>query len=216
MPSSSAVRPLNFEKSGFDTAEWKILKSLSTPTLIQDYLNKLTFNHEESGETYQSVRRILKSQKAHCFEGALVAAAALWVQGERPLLLDLVTTDDDDDHVVTLFKKENSWGAFSKTNHSVLRYREPIYRDVRELTLSYFNEYFLNDGTKTLRAYSKPFDLSKEGYDWLVGEDELFNLVHKLHNSLHVNILSTTQKKRLRVADLIERKGAEEMEYPKK
>jgi hypothetical protein len=92
-------------------------------------------------------------------EGALLAAAILEFHGHKPLLLDLRSTNDDLDHVVALFKQFGCWGAISKTNHVVLRYREPVYKTLRELAMSYFHEYFLDNGKKTLREYSVPFDL---------------------------------------------------------
>ena len=191
-------------KRGLDEKERKLLKRLSTPAKIQDFLNRLPFNFEKHGETHRSVRESLKRKKAHCFEGALIAAAALWMQGRRPLLLDLKTVRPDFDHVVVLFKEGRYWGAISKTNHNVLRYRDPIYASVRELAMSYFNEYFLADGTKTLRKFSKPFDLSKEKTDWLTTKENLALLAHKLDRSPHFNILNPKQIRNLRKADRIE------------
>jgi hypothetical protein len=204
MTHTGLIKPLSFSESGLNRKEWSSLKKLSSPKKIQDYLNKLPFNFEEKGETYMSVRRVLKSGKAHCFEGALLAAAALWIRGERPLLLDLSTTKKDQDHVVTLFQRSGKWGAISKTNHSVLRYREPVYRDVRELVMSYFHEYFIEDGSKTLRSYSRPFDLSKFGTTWLTDDEDHFDLVNKLDRSPHINILNLAQIKALRKADKTE------------
>ena len=205
---------LDFKKSGFSDTEWRTLKKLSSPNKIQDFLNKLPFNFESSGENYVTVSRILKAKKAHCFEGALLAAAALWVAGEQPLLLDLKTTKPDLDHVVTLFQREGKWGAISKTNHAVLRYREPVYRDARELAMSYFHEYFLNNGVKTLRSISKPFDLSKFSTRWLAGDGDLFEIVKKLDFSPHTQIISKSGIRKLRKADLVEIRAGEITEYP--
>ncbi|MDB5194595.1 MAG: hypothetical protein JWN50_609, partial [Parcubacteria group bacterium] len=94
-----SMKPLRFEDSGLQKAEWQVLKKLNTPERIQDFLNTLPFNFEKHRETYMSVERTLKKGKAHCFEGALLAAAALWVHGEKPLLLDLNTNKKDVDHV---------------------------------------------------------------------------------------------------------------------
>lgn len=162
----------------------------------------------------------LEAGKAHCFEGALIAALALEMHGHKPLLLDLKTTEGKDiDHVVALFREKKDppaggWGAISKTNHAVLRYREPIYKTIHELALSYFHEYFLNNGEKTLRSFSKPFDLSKttlrrrgfagQGIDWRNSEKNLFKLVEMLDKSSHIQILSKKQIKNLRQADKIE------------
>src|SRR3989344_7563100 len=117
-----------------------VFKKLRTPQKIQDYLDALPINFEDSGETYRSPRRLLGAKEAHCLEGALFAAAVLAYHGQKPLLLDLRTTPRDEDHVVALFRQNGRWGAISKTNHAVLRYRDPVYKDVRELAMSYFHE----------------------------------------------------------------------------
>ncbi len=198
----------------FNKKELKVLKSLNTPQKIQSFLNTLPFSFEKK-DTYNSPRNILKDHKAHCFDGALLAAAALWVNGEKPLLLDLKVGENkkDVDHVVVLFKRFNRWGAISKTNHAVLRYREPVYKSVRELAMSYFHEYFMNNGEKTLRSFSKPFDLSRFGTEWLTSEKDLYYLVEALDNSPHTQILSVKQIKNLRKADKIEIKTGEIVEY---
>lgn len=180
------------------------LRKLKTPAQIQDFINKIPFNFEKHGETHNSAAVSLKRNKAHCFEGALIAAAALWMQGRKPLLLDLKTARPDFDHVVALFKYGKYWGAISKTNHNVLRYRDPVYKSVRELAMSYFHEYFLADGKKTLRKFSRPFDLSKEGTYWIISKENLASLAHKLDKSPHTDILTPRQIKNLRRADEIE------------
>src|SRR3989344_3092028 len=147
-------------KSILTLSEKGVFKKLTTPQKIQDYLDTLPVNFEMTGETYQSPRRILQTKTAHCFEGAVFAAAALAYHGERPLLLDFQTLPIDDDHVVAPFKQNGYWGAISKTNHSIVRYRDPVYKTIRELAMSYFHEYLLWNGKKSLVAYSAPFDLS--------------------------------------------------------
>ena len=205
------VKPMQFNKK-----ELKVLKSLNTPQKIQSFLNNLSFRFEKK-DTYNSPKKILRERRAHCFDGALLGAAALWMNGEKPLLLDLKVAEKkgDVDHVVVLFKRLNRWGAISKTNHAVLRYREPIYKNVRELAMSYFHEYFMNDGEKTLRSFSKPFDLLKFGTEWLTTEKDLYYLVEALDNSPHTQILSLKQIKNLRKADKIEIKAGEIVEYKK-
>lgn len=216
---SPQIKPLIFEASQLKREEWAILTKLSSPQKIQDFLNTLPFNFEKKGETHRSVRHTLAMGEAHCFEGALLAATALWIQGRRPLLLDLVALEDDYDHVVALFKEGrgsgSGWGAISKTNHAVLRYREPIYRDVRELVMSYFHEYFLFNGNKTLRSFSVPFDLSKIGTSWITTEDNLANLAYMLDRSPHKKILSYSQIRNLRKADKLEIAAGKITEYKK-
>lgn len=187
------------------------LKKLRTPEKIQDFLNSLPFNREKGGETYHSVEKTLEAHSAHCFEGALVAAAALSMHGHKPLLMDLRTAKGDDDHVVALFRRGKFWGAISKTNHAVLRYREPIYKSPRELAMSYFHEYFDKRRRKTLRKFSKPFDLSKTMFNWITGEESLIELVNALDRSQHEEILPRGHK--LRKADKIEAKASEIEEY---
>ena len=147
---------------------------------------------------------------------ALPAAGAFLVKGEPPLLLDLQTAADvpDTDHVVALFRRRGRWGAVSKTNHAVLRYREPVYRTVRELALSYFHEYFLDDGRKTLRAYSRPFDLRKHlRRGWLTDERDLHWLVDALDASPHARIAHLGAVREFRRADVIEREAGKLTEW---
>lgn len=196
---------------GLSADELAILKQLSTPQKIQDYLDGLPQNFEKNGETYLSPRRVLREQKAHCIEGALLAAVALWLQGERPLLLDLKTIDIeiDSDHVVALYKKNGYWGAISKTNHAVLRYRDPIYKTVRELALSYFHEYFLTtDGKKTLRSYSRPVSLKKFGIKWITSEEDLSHIAEALDTVTHFPLIPKGHEQYLRPASPVERKAS--------
>lgn len=196
------------------SAERKILKRLSTPQKIQDYLDTLPFNFEAEGETYMSPRRVLRDKTAHCLEGALFAASALAYHGARPLLMDLKTTSGDDDHVVTLFKQNGYWGAISKTNHAVLRWRDPIYKTMRELALSYFHEYFLKTGRKTLHSYSAPFDLSKFAPEkWVTAEKDLDWLVERLDNSKHFPIVPKKNARLIRKASDVEIRTGEIVEW---
>jgi hypothetical protein len=196
--------------------EFKTLNALRTPVTIQDFLNAMPFNFEERGETYWSPVVVLKNKKAHCMEGAMLAAAALWLHGRPPIIMDLKTTNRDIDHVVALFKEGNRWGAISKTNHAVLRYRDAIYRDPREIAMSYFNEYFLNeDGKKTLRGYSEPFDLSRCGAAWLTAKEDLDDIAFALDRSPHVDILGKGRARRLRPAEPIEIEAGKIIEWKK-
>jgi hypothetical protein len=205
----SKFKALDHKKSGLPEEVFLKLKKLNTPGKIQDFLNSIPFNFERKGETCRTVERALYEKEAHCFEGALIAACALWINGERPLLLDLKASGGDMDHVMVLFIRDGHYGTISKTNHGVLRYREPIYKSVRELVMSVFHEYFLKSGLKTLRSYSKPFDLSREKINWISGDRELFNLSHKLDKSPHQKILTPKMIKNLRKAEEIEIKMGE-------
>ncbi len=206
-------RTLNFLDSGLDHKKWQILKKLSTPAKIQDFLNTLKFDFTFGDKMDRSVDGTLKAEKTDCAGGAILAAAALWAQGRQPFLLDLTATKPDFDHVVALFKDGKRWGAISKTNHAVLRYREPIYASVRELVMSYFHEYFLPNGVKTLRGFSKPFDLSRYGKKWLINPDILLDIIYDLDHSTHTKIISGKNVRKLRKADPIEIKAGEIAEY---
>ncbi|MFA5022925.1 MAG: hypothetical protein WC537_01505 [Candidatus Paceibacterota bacterium] len=200
---------------GLNKKELAILKKLTTPIKIQDFLDKLPRNGEKQGETYMSPRQVLKNQKAHCFEGALLAALALWVQGEKPLLFDLKAVHDED-HVLALYKKNGYWGAISKTNHATLRFRDPVYKTLRELALSYFHEYFADDtGKKSLRSFSaKPFDLSKWDPKWITTEEDLGELVNALDDVPHQNLLPPKNARHLRQADKMELAVSRLREWP--
>jgi hypothetical protein len=193
--------------AGLTRAELAVLRRLSDPRKIQDFLDRLPVNFEKRGETHLSPRRVLREGKAHCIEGALLAATALWLHGERPLLLDLKTKLLDDEHVVALFRENGHWGAISKTNHAVVRYRDPVYRTVRELALSYFHEYFRDrDGCKTLVSFSRPFDLRLLGTDWITAEEGLWELDDILNAVPHQAIVPTGSAKLVRRATPFERR----------
>lgn len=201
---------------GLSKSELTLLKKLNTPIKIQNFLDTMPINFEKKGETYMSVRSALKAKKAHCFEGALIAAAALYVHGEPPLLLDLKAHPSDVDHVVVLYKRNGRWGAISKTNHASLRFRDPIYKNVRELAASYFHEYFDNaTGKKTLRGYSVPFDLRKHGADWLTSEDNLDELVDTLDGVKHFELFPKKNQAFIRKADTMEVKSGTLIEWKK-
>jgi hypothetical protein len=200
--------------------EFSIFKKLRSPAAIQDFVNGFEMNFTGRRHTYASPLVVLETKKAHCMEGAMLAAAALWYLGYPPLLLDLKTTAKDDDHVVALFKEGGRWGAISKTNHAVLRYRDPVYRDPRELAMSYFNEYFLDSGVKTMRSYSAPFDLLRyraaHGDEWLTSRCDLAGIAEALDFSKHFQIVGNAAARHLRLADRSEIEAGKIVEYKKK
>ena len=154
MRDRTACRPARRDDLGLTVREHATLAPLATPPRIQAFVNALRANHEPDGETVRSVRGVLRHREAHCIEAALVAACALWIHGERPLVMHLDCAPSDYPHVVALFRRDRLWGAISKSNGAWLRYREPVYRTLRELAMSYFHEYFDTRGRKTLRSYS--------------------------------------------------------------
>ncbi|MFI5206307.1 MAG: hypothetical protein ACHQVK_05195 [Candidatus Paceibacterales bacterium] len=203
-------------KPNYTGREAELLKKLDSPKKVQDYLNGLKFNFELQGETCYSPRVVIKHKSAHCMEGALLAAAALEFHGRPPLVMDLRSQANDFDHVVAVFKQFGCFGAISKTNHAVLRYREPIYKTLRELALSYFHEYFLNNGKKTLREYSAPVNLSRfDKMEWRTSSENLFAIPEYLDEIKHYKILSPSQIKNLRKADKIEILAGKMVEWKK-
>lgn len=199
----------------FTKQEEALIKKLNTPAKVQDLLNSLPFNFEKSGETLKSPLRTLRDKKAHCFEGALLGAYILSRHGFKPLVLHLQATKNDFDHVIAPFKQDGFWGALSKTNHAVLRYREPVYRSIRELVMSYFHEYFLDTGLKTLRRYSDPMNLDDFESDWPSHKSDLWGIDQELDRVRHHDILPKRAIRRMRKADEIEIKAGKIVEYKK-
>lgn len=185
--------------------ERRLFLRLKTPTLIQDYLDSLSVNFEPEGETYRSPREVIRKKEAHCFEAALLAASLLAYHGEAPFLMDLRADNKYEDHVIALFRREGRWGALSKSNHAIMRWRDPVYKTPRELALSYFHEFVENDGTKSLRAYSAPFDLRTFPPErWLTTSEDLGFLVDRLEGSRHFPIASKKVLRSLRRPSNIE------------
>ena len=198
---------------GFAKKEISLLKKLNTPTKVQDFLNSLKFNFEKRGGTLKSPLRVLREKNAHCIEGTILGAYILSLHDFPPLVLHLKTTKNDFDHVIAPFKINNCWGALSKTNHAVLRYREPIYKNIRELVMSYFHEYFTDDGKKTLRQYSRPLNLNIFEKNWPIEKADLWGIDQELDKIKHYDILPKSGFSRLRKADKVEIKAGKVVEY---
>lgn len=184
--------------------EKSLIKKLNTPWKVQDFLNSIPFNFEKGGETLKSPLQTLRKRSAHCFEGALLGAYILAEHGFKPLIMYLKSSQGDLDHVIAPFRVRGLWGALSKTNHAVLRYREPVYKSIRELAMSYFHEYFLNDGRKTLRQYSAPINLNSFEKDWWCSEEDLWGIDDALDKAKHYEFAPKAAIKNLRKADHIE------------
>jgi hypothetical protein len=201
------------EDLGLTPAEFRVLERLDTPAKIQAFLNALPQNFEPDGDTCLSVRELLRQRRGHCIEGAMLAAAALWVHGEPPLVLDLEAVRDYD-HVVALFRRNGCWGAISKTNQFALRYRDPVYRSLRELALSYFHEYANGRGEKTLRRYSRAFDLrSVDPKLWVTNPKNCWEVAERLDELQHWPLVSARQARGLRTRDRVERRAHKVREH---
>ena len=195
------------ERLGLTKAEFAILRRLNTPEKIQAYLDAIPQNFEIGGETCLSVREALGQKRALCIEGAMIAAAALWVHGEPPLLMDLKATRDYD-HIVTLFRRNGCWGAISKTNHPILRWRDPVYRSLRELAMSYFHEYCNKRHQKTLRSYSAGFDMRRlDPATWVTQKKSCWDVGWALDEARHYALITKRQAKLLRLRDPLEREA---------
>jgi hypothetical protein len=184
------VARVNGAPHGFGRDELAILRRLKTPEKIQLFLDSdIGYNKEPQGATCRSPRRVLRDRLAHCMEGALFAAAALRVQSFPPLLLDLEAVRDDD-HVLAIFRQRGHWGAIAKSNYSGLRFREPVYRTLRELAISYFEHYYNLAGEKTLRTYSHPVNLRRfDASGWMTAEDDVWQIPEYLVSIPHTPLL---------------------------
>ena len=198
-------------------AERRLFARLGTPQKIQDFLDRLPVNFEPDGDTVMSPRRMLAAKAAHCAEGALFAAAVMMFHRRPVWLVDLRARPTDHDHVIAVFKEHGRWGAISKTNHSILRWRDPIYKSVRELAVSYSHEYCLPSGAKSLLAFSRPFSLARyKPSRWVTAEDELHWLMEALDNSPHEDVAPKRVKQRRSNPVEIEAQGLTEWARPKK
>ena len=182
----------------FTRAEHKLLAGLARPERIQAFLDEIPYSTEP---IYRSPRQVLDERRAHCFDGALLAAAALAAHGDPPLIVDLRAVRDDD-HVVAVFRRRGHFGAIAKSNVVGLRFREPIYRDMRELVMSYFELYYNTDGDKTLRSYSAPLDLGAfDRLAWRTSDAGLPEIVRRLDAARHYPLLTPAMVKALGPVD---------------
>ena len=202
--------------AGLTETELRTLEALDTPEKIQAFLVRITVNHELDGETILSVREVLRQRRAHCIEGAFVAACALWLHGDPPLLVHLDCDISDYPHVIAVFRRGRFWGAISKTNGTPLRYRDPIYRSLRELAISYFHEYYNKKYQKTLRSYSRAFDMrTVDPALWVTSEKNCEEIHDRLLHSRHYPLVSNRQVRLLAKRDSFERKASRFVQYPK-
>jgi len=213
MSDRSLSQRKSFGRSiGLSAQHAGLLARLNTAHKIQDYLDSLGINFEPDGDTCYGVSRTLTEGKAHCIEAAFIGACALWMAGEKPLVMDF-QAHNDYDHVVALYKYKGHWGAISKSNHIWLRWRDPIYRSLRELALSYFHEY-VTGPRKTLRTYSAPYDMSRVPPEqWITNEGSCFEVAGLIDSGRHYKLLTPAQIKILRPRDPLELKAGKVVEY---
>jgi hypothetical protein len=179
---------------GLTNQEWRKLRSFRSPAGIQRYLDALPYN---LAFTARSPRRVLRDGTGSCLEGAIFAAAALRVLGFPPLIFDL-EADQDTDHVLAIYKIGGHWGAIAKSNFTGCRYREPVYRSLRDLAMSYFNIYFNLRFERTLRRYSGPVNLNRfDSLDWITTESPVWFIAEHLCEIPHTRLLTPAMVRNL-------------------
>jgi hypothetical protein len=187
----------NLTKMDWTKEEISFLKKLNDPDKIQAFLDSIDYNPNYE---CRSPRWVIKKRSAHCFEGALFAAAALDFIGHKPLLVDMKAFNDDD-HVIAVFKEDGYWGSVAKSNFTTLRYREPVYHSLRELIMSYFDFYFNIYGDKSLRSYSLPLNLTIfNARSWATTDEDLEYIGDKLEKLHHFDVVTKRMIKKLKVA----------------
>ncbi len=197
---------MNLKKLGLNSNEIRSFKKLNSPIKVQDYLDKCKINFELDGiDTFWPPRIVLEKKQCHCAEAAAFAAACIWINEiGKPLFVRMFATEDDWDHAICVFKINNKWGAISKSNHSVLRYRDPVYSNIHELVMSYFHEYTdeKNKGNKTLRKYAL-VNLEFFGNSWLASKENLWDIIIHFRKIKHKKVITKKQLEFLRRADKI-------------
>ena len=184
--------------NGFTPAELRKLRSLKDPYGIQRFLDDMPYHLADTG---WSPRQVLRENTSHCFEGAMLAAAALRVNGYPPLIFDL-EAENDTDHVVAIYRIGGHWGAVAKSNYSGCRYREPIYRTLRELALSYFDGYFNLRRERTLRTFSNPVNMARfDHLEWMTTNKPLWFVAEYLLDIRHLKLITPAVAKRLHRLD---------------
>lgn len=169
-------------------SELREIDRLDTPNRIQGFLDRLAYS---SDDIYRSPLHVLRDRSCRCFDGAVFAAALLFRSGYPPLIVDMLPNDRDDDHILALFKSDSHWGAVAKSNFAGLRFREPVYRTVRELIMSYFEQYYNVAREKTLRGYTVPLNLNSfDRYAWMTDDETMERISLRLDNSRRVSLLT--------------------------
>jgi len=199
---TASINPLKRRTAGdrfnFTPGELRSLRAMNEPHKIQKFLNGLPYH---LAPTCWSPRTVLRKRTVHCLEGAIFAAAALRVNGYPPLVIDL-ESHRDTDHVLAVFRERGCWGAVAASNYAGCRYREPVYRSLRELAMSYFEDYFNLAGERTLRTFSQPVDLSRfDHLHWMTTDEEVWFIPEYLCDISHRRLLTSWQEKRLHRLD---------------
>jgi hypothetical protein len=179
--------------------ERTIVSGLASPHKIQAFLDSIPYSTDEF---YRCPRRVLRDRTAHCFDGAVFAAAALRRIGHPPLILDMLSNGRDDEHLLALFKAGGHWGAVAKSNFVGLRYREPVYRSLRELVMSYFEQYYNVDREKTLRGYAGPLNLKRfDRFGWMTDDAPMERIAQRTEEIRRIDLITPSMAERLSPVD---------------
>lgn len=189
---------MNYQKQSFTPAELRKLRSLKNPHGIQRFIDDMPYHLADSA---WSPRVVLRENTSHCLEGALFAAAALRANGYPPLIFDL-EAENDTDHVIAIYRMHGHWGAIAKSNYTGCRYREPVYRSLRELAMSYFEVYFNLRRERSLRTFSRPVNLARfDRRNWMTTEEPLWFIAEYLFDVHHYRLLTPAMARRLHRLD---------------
>ena len=180
-------------------SEHRFISTLTTPAKIQVFLDEVPYSTEH---IYRCPLRVLRERIAHCFDGALFAAVTLRRLGYPPLIMEMLPNDRDDDHMLAIYKRRRHWGAIAKSNFAGLRFREPVYRTLRELVMSYFEQFYNVDRARTLRSYTLPLNLKAfDALDWMTRDDFLEHISRKLDRIRKVPVLTQPMISALSLVD---------------
>jgi hypothetical protein len=186
-------------KSQLNSKEKKVFSRLTSPVKIQKFLDSLAYSDEER---YRCPRSVLRDSKAHCYDGAMLAAAALQMIGYPPLLVEILPNNRDDDHILAVFCHGKYWGAVAKSNFVGLRYREPVYRSLHELIMSYFESYFNIAGERTMLGYTAPLNLHRfNKLDWFIQDSTMDIIGEALNNIRKYRIMTPAMSRKLSCVD---------------
>jgi hypothetical protein len=170
------IKPTDFEKI-LNREERAMMRGLKSPPKIQAFLDSIPYSTDDF---YRCPLRVLRDRRAHCFDGAIFGAAALSRIGYPPVIVDMYSNGRDDEHLLAVYKVDGHWGAVAKSNFVGLRYREPVYRSLRELVMSYFEQYYNTQGEKTLRAYTRPLNLNGfSRLSWMTSDEALDRIAER-------------------------------------
>jgi hypothetical protein len=180
-------------------AERRMVSKLTSPHKIQEFLDQTSYSTED---VYRCPLRVLRERRAHCFDGAVFAAASLRRLGFPPLVLELVPNERDDDHLIALYKRDGLWGAVAKSNFVGLRFREPVFRNQRELILSYFEQFYNVAGEKTLRAYTLPLNLTSfDSLEWTIRDEPMDQIADALDKRRRIPVITEEAARQLARVD---------------